>query len=63
MKDEYDESDFARAVKNPFAGKFNGRYIVTVEHDDREEHFEVEMPVFKKLTENEMFALVNNAEQ
>ncbi|MCL2213521.1 MAG: hypothetical protein FWB93_06790 [Oscillospiraceae bacterium] len=30
MKDNYDFSD---AIKNPFAGKFNGKYTVTVHYD------------------------------
>ena len=62
MKDEYTEKDFARAVKNPFAGKFNGKYMVTVEHEDHEETYEIEMPKIRKLTEQEKVALIRKAE-
>ena len=58
MKNEYDFSD---AVKNPFAGKFNGKYLVTIERGDSEEHFEVTMPTFRKLTEQEKAVLIDKA--
>ena len=58
MEKEYDFSD---AIKNPFAGKFNGKYIVTIERDDCEDHYEVTMPRFKKLTEEEKAVLIDRA--
>ena len=58
MRKEYDFSD---AIKNPFAGKFNGKYIVTIEREDNEEHYEVTMPKFRKLTEEEKAALIDKA--
>jgi len=30
MRDEY---DFSNAIRNPFAGRFNGKYTVTVHYD------------------------------
>ena len=58
MKKEYDFSD---AIKNPFAGKFNGKYIVTIEREDDAEHYEVTMPKFRKLTEEEKAILIEKA--
>ena len=34
MKNNYDFSD---AIKNPFAGKFNGKYTVTIHYDFTDE--------------------------
>ena len=34
MKDNY---DFTNAIKNPFAGKFNGKYTITIHYDFSEE--------------------------
>jgi len=40
MKDNYDFSD---AVKNPFAGKFKGKYIVKVDCGSSTEEVEFEV--------------------
>ena len=56
MEKEYDFSD---AIRNPFAGKFNGKYIVTIERDGGNEHLEVTMPRFRKLTEEEKAILID----
>ena len=49
MRDEYDFSD---AVVHPFAGKFNGKYTVTVHYDfsgpddfDEEIYADLEQPM------------------
>ena len=49
MEKEY---DFSKAIKNPFAGKFKGKYTVIVEHEDYTETLEVEMPKVKKVAES-----------
>ena len=58
MEKEYDFSD---AIKNPYAGKFNGKYIVTIERESGDEHFEVTMPTFRKLTDEEKAILIDRA--
>jgi hypothetical protein len=58
MEKEY---DFSKAVKRPSNNMVKGKYLVTIEHRDGEEHFEVEMPKFRKLTPGEKAALIEKA--
>jgi len=46
MKNEY---DLKNAIKNPFAGKFNGKYTVIVEHSKYNELIEVEVSKDKEI--------------
>ena len=48
---EFTAEDFAKAIKNPFAGKFNGKRIITVDNGDgTSETFELEAPKIRKLS-------------
>lgn len=49
MKDNY---DFTDAVKNPFAGKINGKYNVTVYYDNKTETYEYDKSVKPNTTGN-----------